>query len=45
MWYTMQQPGHFNLLPTSGRESPRGGKMNILKGKKLFLRTKHIFSY
>jgi hypothetical protein len=43
--YTVQQPGHFNLPPTSGRQNPRGGEMNILKEKKLFLFTKHVFNY
>jgi hypothetical protein len=38
MWYTVQQPGHFNLLPTSGRQIPSGGEMNILKEKNVSLR-------
>jgi hypothetical protein len=28
-----------------GHQSSRGGEMNILKEKKMFLCTKHIFSY
>jgi hypothetical protein len=31
MWYTVQQPGYFSLLPTSGRQCPRGGEMIIKK--------------
>jgi len=31
MWYTVQGPGYFNLLPTSGCQSPRSGEMNFLK--------------
>jgi hypothetical protein len=44
MWYTVQQPGYFNLLPTSGCQNPRGGEVNILR-EKMFLCAEHIFSY
>jgi hypothetical protein len=43
MWYTVQQPGYFNLLPTSGCQNPRGGEINILRGKKCFS-AQNIFS-
>jgi len=43
MWYTVQGPGYFNLLPTSGRQSPRAGEMNILK-KKYCYSALNIFS-
>jgi hypothetical protein len=36
VWYTVQGPGYFNLLPTSGRQSPRGDEMNIVKEKNCF---------
>jgi hypothetical protein len=37
-WYTVQQPGYFNLLSTSWRQSPRGSEINILRGKNVSLR-------
>jgi len=36
MWYTVQGRGYFNLLPTSGRQSPIGGEVNTLKEKNCF---------
>jgi len=44
MWYKVQVPGYFNLLPILGRQSPRGGEMNILK-EKYCSALKHIFNY
>jgi hypothetical protein len=48
MWYTVQGPGYFNLLPNSWRQSSRegrggGGEMNILKEKYCFC-APNIFS-
>jgi hypothetical protein len=40
MWYTVQQLGYFDALPTSGRRSQRGGKMFILRGGKSFSKKK-----
>jgi hypothetical protein len=36
VWYTVQGPGYFNLLPTSGRQSPRGGEIDIVNEKSCF---------
>jgi hypothetical protein len=33
IWYTVQAPGYFNLLPSSGRQSPRKGENKILENK------------
>jgi len=36
MWYTVQGPGYFNLPHTLGRQSPRGGEVNIVEEEYCF---------
>jgi hypothetical protein len=44
MWYTAQQPGHFNLLPTSGRQESKGRRNEYFTGGKKCFSAQNIFS-